>query len=155
MMAFIVQSERESQVRYLKVRFLSKRFRFFNPNHVIISLSFYFLLMMDFNFLSMFCSSAIFVDKRHITPKLSYTNVAILDYFMKSEIFVSKDRQLRAIHLILHFEPISEIYQEIGHAIRVGDPQLARINVSQPSFLAQDDLPPIVLPFQQNPPLVV
>ena len=130
MMAFIVQSERESQVRYLKVRFLSRRFRFFNPNHVIISLSFYFLLMMDFNFLSMFCSLAIFVDKRHITPKLSHTNVAILDYFLKSEIFVSKDRQLCAIHLILDFEPISKIYQEIGHAIRAGDPRLARIDVS-------------------------
>ena len=62
-MAFIVQSERESQVRYLKVRFLSKRFRFFNPNHVIISLSFWFLLMMYFNFLTTFCSSAIFADK--------------------------------------------------------------------------------------------
>ena len=51
--------------------------------------------------------------------------------------------------MILDFEPISEMYQEIGHAIRVGDPQLARIDVSIPNFLAQEDLPPVVLPLQR------
>ena len=40
MMAFTASSERESQVGYLRVRFLSKRFRSFDPNNVIISLSF-------------------------------------------------------------------------------------------------------------------
>ena len=77
--------------------------------------------MMDFNFLTMFRSSAILANKRHIAPKLSLTNVAALNYLLRSEIFVSEDRQLRAVHLILDFEPISEIYQEIGHAIRAGD----------------------------------
>ena len=62
MMTYIVQPERESQVGYLRVRFLSKRFIFFNPNYVIISLSFCFLLRLDFNFLTMFCSSTIFAD---------------------------------------------------------------------------------------------
>ena len=62
-MALIAQFERESQMGYLRVRFLSKRFRVFNPNHVIISLSFWFLLMMYFNFLTTFYSSAIFADK--------------------------------------------------------------------------------------------
>ena len=51
--------------------------------------------------------------------------------------------------MILDFEPISEMYQEIGHAIRVGDPQLARIDVSIPNFLPQEDLPPVVLPLQR------
>ena len=40
MMAFIASSKRVSQVGYLKVRFLRKRFRSFDPNYVIISLSF-------------------------------------------------------------------------------------------------------------------
>ena len=109
MMAFIAQSERESQVGYLRVRFLSKRFRFFNPNHVIISISLCFLLMMDLNFLTMFCSLATFADKRHVAPKLSHTNVVALNYLLRSEIFVSEDKQLRAIHLILDFQPILEI----------------------------------------------
>ena len=56
--------------------------------------------------------------------------------------------------MILDFEPISEIYQEIGHAIRAGDPQLARIDVSIPNFLAQEDLPPVILPFQRVLPEV-
>ena len=51
--------------------------------------------------------------------------------------------------MILDFELISKIYQEIGHAIRVGDPQLAQIDVSIPNFLAQEDLPLVVLPLQR------
>ena len=136
MMAFTAQSERESQVGYLRVRFLSKRFRFFNPNHVIISISLCFLLMMDLNFLTMFCSLATFADKRHVAPKLSHTNVVALNYLLRSEIFVSEDKQLRAIHLILDFQPISEICQDVSNAIRAGDPRLACIDVSCPSFLA-------------------
>ena len=49
------------------------------------------------------------------------TNVAALNYLLRFEIFVSEDRQLRVVHLILEFEPISKIYQEIGHAITAGD----------------------------------
>ena len=85
---------------------------------------------MDFNFLTMFHSSAILADKRHIAPKLSLTNIATLNYLLRFEIFVSEDRQLRAIHLILDFKPISEIYQEIGHIIRASDPQLAQSQIS-------------------------
>ena len=148
MIAFTAQSKKGSQVGYPKVRFLSKRFRFFNPNHVIISFSLYFFLMMDFNFLTTFCSSVTFADKRHVAPKLSHTNVVVLNYLLRSEIFVSEDRQLRAVHLISDFQPISEIYQDVGNAIRAGDPRLARIDVSRPSFLARDDLPLIALPLQ-------
>lgn len=73
------------------------------------------------------------------------TNVTALSYLLRYEIFISEDRQLRAVHLILDFEPISKIYQEIGNAIKAGDPRLARIDISQPNFLARDDLPPVVL----------
>ena len=64
------------------------------------------------------------------------TNIVALNYLLRSKIFVSEDRQLRAVHLILDFEPISEIYQEIGHAIKVGDPRLDQIDVLIPNFLA-------------------
>ena len=77
---------------------------------------------------------------------LSYTNVVALNYLLRSEIFVSEDRQLRAVHLILDFQPISEIYQDVSNAIRAGDPRLARIDVSRPNFLARDDLSPVALP---------
>ena len=136
----------------LRVRFISKRLRFSNPNHIIIFLSFYCLLLKEFDFLTVFCFSAMFTDKNQVAPRLSFTNVMTLNYVFKSKIFVSKYEQLRVVHLILEFEPISKIFQKIRHAIRAGDPQLARIDVSKPDFLARDDIPLIVLSIQQNPP---
>ena len=68
---------------------------------------------------------------------------------------MSEDRQLRAIHLILDFEPISRVFQEIDHAIRVGDPRINRIDVSKPDFLAREDLSPVRLPVQQIPPPLI
>ena len=78
-----------------------------------------------------------------------------LNYLLRSKIFVSEDRQLRAVHLILDFEPISRVFQDIGHAIRAEDPRINRIDVSKPKFLAQDDLPLVRLPVQQIPPQLV
>ena len=101
-----------------------------------------------FQFSNYVLPSTVVANKRYVTPKLSLTNVLALNYLLRSEIFVSEDRQLRAIHLILDLEPISEVYQEIGHTIRAGDQWLAWIDVSRPNFLTQDDLPPVVLPLQ-------
>ena len=68
---------------------------------------------------------------------------------------MSEDRQLRAVHLILDFEPISRVFQDIGHTIKARDPRINHIDVSKPNFLAQDDLPPVRLPVQQIPPHLV
>ena len=57
--------------------------------------------------------------------------------------------------MILYFEPISKVFQEIGHAIRAGDPRINRIDVSKPDFLARDDLPPFRLSIHQIPPPLV
>ena len=63
---------------------------------------------------------------------------------------------MRTVHLILDFEPMSRVFQEIGHAIRVGDPRINRIDVSKPDFLAREDLPLVRLPVQQIlPPLII
>ena len=91
-------------------------------------------------------------DRRLVNPQLSHTNIVGLNYLLRSEIFVSEDHQLRAVHLILDFEPISRVFQEVGHAIRLGDPRIHRIDVSKPTFLAQEDLPPVRLHLQQIPP---
>ena len=112
--------------------------------------------MKEFNNLAGFCFSTIFVDMNQVAYWLSLTNIAALNYLLRSEIFVSEDRQLRAIHLILEFEPISKIFQEIDHAIRAGDPWINQIDVTKLDFLARDDLPPVVIPIWQNlPPLEV
>ena len=47
---------------------------------------------------------------------------------------------MQAVHLILDFELISRVFQEIGHAIRAGDPRINRIDVSKLDFLAREDL---------------
>ena len=91
---------------------------------------------MGFHELTMALFLVVIADKRHIAPRLSFTNIVALNYLLRSEIFVSEDRQLQAVHLILDFEPISRTFQEIGHAVRAGDPRINRIDVSRPDFLA-------------------
>ena len=59
---------------------------------------------------------------------------------------MSEDRQLRAIHLILDFKPLSDKFQDMGHAIRANDPRLALIDVLVPGFLAREDIVQVKLP---------
>ena len=72
-----------------------------------------------------------------MSPNLNVVDIADLNRVLRVEVFVSEDRQLKAVHLILDFKPLSDKFQDIGHAIRAGDPRLARIDVSVPEFLAQ------------------
>ena len=75
---------------------------------LLFPLVFHFPLMMSFISLAVFCSSAVFADKRHVAPRLSLVNVADLNRVLRSEVFVSEDRQLRVVHLILDFKPLSD-----------------------------------------------
>ena len=106
---------------------------------------------MGFHELIMALFLDVIANRRHIAPRLSHINIAALNYVLRSEIFVSEDQQLQAVHLILDFEHISKVFQEIGHAIRAGEPQINRIDVSRRDFLARDDLPPVKLPIHQIP----
>ena len=92
--------------------------------------------MASFVSLTRISSSDVLADKRHTTPRLSLVNVQGLNKLLRSEIFISEDRQLRVVHLILDYEPLSNIFQDAGQAIRTGDPKLACIDVSMPDFLA-------------------
>ena len=94
-------------------------------------------------------------DKLFTNPKLSLINVPALNYLLRSEIFVHEDGQLRAVHLILDFEPISRSFLDVGNSIRARDHRLARIDVSRPNFLANYDLPPVDHPIPQGIPLAV
>ena len=53
------------------------------------------------------------------------------------------------VHLILDFKPLSDIFQEVGHAIKAGNLWLCQIDVSVPRFLAYEDIVPIELPSQR------
>ena len=103
----------------------------------------------------MLISRLLIANRRLVNPQLSHTNVVALNYLLWLEIFMSEGRQLRAIHLILDFESISRVFQEIGHAIRAGDSRIHRIDVYKPDFLARENLPPVRLPVQQIPPPLI
>ena len=47
--------------------------------------------MMGFHDLTMALFLAVIVDKRHVAPRLSLTNVVALNYLLRSEIFMSED----------------------------------------------------------------
>ena len=66
---------------------------------------------------------------------------------------MNDDKQLRAAHLILDYEPISRTFLDVGNAIKANDYHLARIDVSRPGFLAPHDLPPVDHPVSQGIPL--
>ena len=109
-------------------------------------LIFRFPLVMGLIGLTMIFSSAVFADKKHVAPRLNLVNVAGLNKVLRSEIFVSEDRQLRAVHLILNFKPLPNQFQDVGQVIRAGDLRLRQIDVFVPSFLAREDLPSVELP---------
>ena len=78
-------------------------------------------------------------------------NIPDLNKLLRFEIVINKDRQLHIAHLILDYEPLSRVFQDVGQAIRAGDPRLARIDVFKPVFLAWRDLLPVKLPIQCMP----
>ena len=63
---------------------------------------------------------------------------------------MNDDGQLRAVHLILDYEPISKAFLNVGNSIRANDYRLARIDMSRPRFLAPHDLPPVDHPIPQG-----
>ena len=79
-------------------------------------------------------------------------HVPALNYLLRSQIFVNDDEQLRVVHLILDFEPISRSFLDVGNSIRADNYRLASINVSRPGFLAPHDFPPVDHPISQGIP---
>ena len=66
---------------------------------------------------------------------------------------MNDDRQLRAAHLILDYEPLSRSFLDVDNAIGPNDYRLACIDVSRPNLLALYDLPPVDHPIPQGIPL--
>lgn len=92
-------------------------------------------------------------DKDRISPQLSLTNAAVLNYLLRLKIFVSKDGQFRSVPLILGYTTKSANFQPVGNAITQGDYRLKRIDVAQRTFLASYNLEPVPHPTPQGVPL--
>ena len=61
-------------------------------------------------------------------------NFPDLNQILKSEIFLHRDGQLRAVHMILGFTPISNRFQSPKNMIRAKELRLALIDVAIPGF---------------------
>ena len=64
---------------------------------------------------------------------MNFTN---LNRILRLEIFLHKDGQLQATHIILEYNPSTKCFQNPKNVIRARDPRLALIDVSIPGFLA-------------------
>ena len=78
------------------------------------------------NCLVFFCLT----EKEQVAPRLSLINVPVLNYLLRSQIFVNDDGQVRAAHLVLDYEPLLRSFQDVGNTIRANNYRLARIDVS-------------------------
>ena len=76
------------------------------------------------------------------TPLLRLVNKASLDRILQAEVYVNEsDGQLRAVHLILGYTPISRAFQAPRCVIRARDPRLHRINVTYEGFIVPQGIP--------------
>ena len=111
---------------------------------------------MPFLFLTAFCFPDDFADGHAIEPNFNLINKESLEKILKAEIFVHKDGQLRAAHLILGYTPISSSFQAPKGIIKAKDPRLHQISVAGPipecvltTNPIPEGIPKVALPFQQ------
>ena len=64
-------------------------------------------------------------------------NFSDLNWILKSKIFLHRDEQLQAVHVILEFTPISNHFQSPKNVIRAKDLRLALIDVAILGFLTK------------------
>ena len=96
-----------------------------------------------------FCWFYDIADPHATTPSLRLVNKVSLDRILQAEVYVNEsDGQLRAVHLILGYTPISRAFQALRCVIRVRDPRLHRISVAYEGFVV-----PQGIPLPRYPPL--
>ena len=96
---------------------------------VIFAFKFYFILTNSFSF---FVFSA---DEFHTVPNKNIVNFTDLNWILQLEIFLHRDGQLRVVHVILGFKPISTRFQSPKHVVKAKNLRLVLIDVVVPSFL--------------------
>ena len=128
MTVFTAQLGQEHHVGYSRIRSLSRDLSLLSFPFTCFS---YLFSRTNHNF-----PFGCFAVKEHVTPRINLVNVQALNYLLRLKIFVSEDRQLRAVYLFLDYKLLSRIFQDVGQAIRAGSSRLAQIDISKPRFLA-------------------
>ena len=93
---------------YLRFRFSNIRFKLFVLGFVLLYIyillkNIFFMLIFFYNE-SQVSDCLVFLcltDKEQVTSRIGLINVPVLNYLLRSQIFVNNDGQLRAAHLIL------------------------------------------------------
>ena len=93
----------------------------------------------------MFLCFTSFADQCAAISNINLVNKTNLDKVLKAEVFIHNDKQLRAAHLILGYDPISSNFQAPKCVIKARDPHLHQINVAVPGFLIFGPIPECVL----------
>lgn len=91
-------------------------------------------------FSSLFLITLLFlvsIDKNFTSPNFSLVNEVDLNRILRFEIFLHKDGQLCAAHVILRYEPISSSFESPKNVIKAKDPRLHQIEVTVPTFLTK------------------
>ena len=88
---------------------------------------------------------------------LRLVNKASLDRILRSKVYVNEvDGQLRAVHLILGYTPISRAFQAPRCVIKARNPRLHLISVAYEGFMVPESIPiPEGTPFTQPLPVVI
>ena len=74
-------------------------------------------------------------DEYHTAPAKHLVNFKDLNQILKLEIFLHKDGQLQAAHIILGYKPFIKRFQSTENVIKARDPLLALIDIAVPGFL--------------------
>ena len=48
-----------------------------------------------------------------MTSNINFVNITNLNKLLRSKVFVSEDRQLRVVHLIIDFQALSNKFQDV------------------------------------------
>ena len=131
---------------YLRLRFSNIRFKLFVLGFTLLYQKKFFLHQYIFYIELQVSNCLVFLcltDKEQVAPRLSLINVPTLNYLLRSQVFVNNNGQLRAVYLVLDYEPFSRSFQDVGNAIKANDYHLVCIDVSRPHFLAPHDFPPV------------
>lgn len=80
------------------------------------------------------------VDEYHTNPAKHLVNFTDLNQILRFEIFLHKDGQLLATHIILGYKPSTKRFQNPKNFIKARDLRLALIDVAIPGSLLSKPL---------------
>ena len=80
-------------------------------------------------------------NEYHTAPAKYLVNFKNLKWILRSEIFLHKDGQLWAAHIILGYKPSTKRFQSPKNVIKAKDPRLALIDVAVLGFLLSEPSP--------------